>query len=370
MKHVPLAKPNLGKYELEYVTESVKSGWISSAGHYIKKFESEFAKYFHVKYASSCSNGTAALHLALLALGIAPGDEVLVPALTFVATANVVRYMNAVPIFVDIRQDTWNIDPEKIPARITPKTKAIIVVHLYGYPADMDKILSLARKYKLSVIEDAAEAHGAKFKNKFVGTLGDIGCYSFYGNKIITTGEGGMVVSNHKQLIEKVIFFKNHAMSTSRKYYHPSVGYNYRMTNLQAAVGLAQIEKLDQILRVRRQIEQTYKKALKHIPEIVLQPSFQGRQSVCWLFSLRITSEFGKSRNQLVSFLDNKGIDSRPFFIPLPQLPMYKNSGVFPITNAVADSGINLPTFVGLTQNQIGYIASVINQCHKQSKNE
>lgn len=365
MKFIPVAEPTFGKEEEKLVRECVRSSWISSTGKYIELFEQAFAKHFHIPYAVTCSNGTVALHLALLALGIGQGDEVIVPALTFVATANAVLYTGARPVFVDVEPDTWLLNPGLLEERISPKTRAIIPVHLYGYPVDMNRIMNLAKKYKLSVIEDAAEAHGAKYFGKYVGTIGDIGCFSFYGNKIITTGEGGMLVTSSKKLADKIRLYKNHGMSPDKRYYHPVIGYNYRMTNIQAAIGLAQLKRINEFLKKRTKIEKMYRKFLRNIPGIIFQPIQEGYDYVCWMFSMRLTRRFGKSRAKLMAHLKHKGIDSRPFFYPLTTFPMYKSSGIFKHTETIAKTGLNLPSSPNLTEKQICYIADTIRQFQK-----
>ena len=368
MNFIPVAKPSLTRLETKYVTQCLKSTWISSSGHFIDKFERQFAKLTQSKYAISVTNGTAALHLALLALDIGPGDEVIVPALTFVATANAVRFVGATPIFVDIDPHTWTIDSSLLPKLITRKTRAIIPVHLYGYPCDMDPILAIAKRYKLEIIEDAAEAHEAMYKGKKVGSMGTMGCFSFYGNKIITTGEGGMITLNNAKLKNKIELLKNHGMSKTRRYFHPIIGYNYRMTNVQAAIGCAQIEKLAQIMSNRRRINDTYRTLLKDLSGIVLQPQNSDIQSVCWLFSLLITPKYGKTRDQLAKYLKNKNIDSRPFFYPLTSFAMYKSNTKFPQIELVSIQGLNLPSFPEITHQQLLYITTAIKQYASKNK--
>ena len=358
--YIPIAQPSISGNEKKYILSCLKSTWISSAGEFIDRFENSFAQFIDTKYAITTSNGTTALHLALLALGIGPGDEVIVPALTFVTTANVVTYTGAKPVFVDIDKHSWNMDPTKIENSITKKTRAIIPVHLYGYPADMNKIMRIARMHKLFVIEDAAEAHGALIQRKKVGAIGDIGCFSFFGNKIMTTGEGGMITTNSKKLSEKIRLLKNHGMDKKRPYYHPIIGYNYRLTNLQAALGLAQLEQIKKLLAKRTQIAKIYENLLSQIPGIVLQPKEEEVSPVCWLFSLRITQSFGTSSKKVITHLKKHGIDARPFFITLPKLPMYQTKKQFPIADQVSQEGINLPTFVGLTKKQQQLIVRVL----------
>lgn len=275
---IPVAEPLVGEKELEYVTDCIKTNWISSAGKYVVKFEEMFSEFCGTRYGVATSNGTTALHLALTVLGIGKGDEVIVPTLTFVATANAARYCNADAVFVDSEPRTWNMDPEKIEEKITSRTKAIIPVHLYGHPADMDPILDIAEDHDLYVIEDAAEAHGAEYKGKKVGSLGDIGTFSFYGNKLITTGEGGMLVSDNEELIEKARIYRDHGMSPERRYWHPVIGYNYRLTNIQAAIGVAQVEKVDRIIEAKRRNAALYTSLLSDIEGITLPPRRNGQR--------------------------------------------------------------------------------------------
>ena len=369
MKQIPIAEPILGKKELEKVTDCIKSTWISSSGKYILLFEKNFARFCGNKYAVSCTNGTVALHLALLALGIGKGDEVLVPNLTFVASANAVIHANATPILVDIEKNSWNMDPSQIEKNITPKTKAIIPVHLYGYPADMEKIMLIAKKHKLKVIEDAAEAHGAQIKIggkwQYVGTIGDIGCFSFYGNKIITTGEGGMCITNKKQYINMIQLLKNHGMSPTQKYYHPILGFNYRMTNIQAAIGLAQLSRLKTFLSKREQIETWYRKSFTDFSHVILPPENSSHyQRVNWIFTLRILPSFGKKRNWLINYLSAHGIESRPMFYPLSHFPMYKTKKQFPVTEMISRQGLSLPSSPYLTKEEVHFIARTLKKAY------
>ena len=247
-KFLPVAEPDLGPLEERYLLDAFQSGWISSIGEYIQRFEEGFAKFCGAGHGIAVSSGTVAIHLALLAAGVGPGDEVIVPTLTFVGTVSPVKYVGATPVFVDSEPEIGTLDPQAVEKAITSRTKAIIVVHLYGHPADMDPILDIARKYELIVIEDAAEAHGAKYKGRPVGSFGNCATFSFYGNKILTTGEGGMIVTNDKDLADRIRFLKDHAMDPNRRYWHPEVGYNYRITNLQAAIGCAQLERFNELL--------------------------------------------------------------------------------------------------------------------------
>ncbi len=260
---IPIMEPWIDHQEIDLVMDCLKSGWISSQGKYIAEFEKAFSGFCGTRFGVATSNGTTALHLALLTLGIGPGDEVIVPALSFIATANVVVYTGARPVFADVDEKTWTINPSLLRSLITDRTKAIIPVHLYGHPADMGPIMKLAEEYHLWVIEDAAEAHGAEYKGKKVGSLGHMGCFSFYGNKIISTGEGGMIVTDNPEWVEKARILRDHGMSKERKYWHPVVGYNFRMTNIQAAIGLGQMTKLERLIEIKREIADRYTQGLK-----------------------------------------------------------------------------------------------------------
>ncbi len=362
---IPIAEPLLGEEELNNVIEAVKSGWISSKGKFIPEFEERFAKYCGVKYGVATSNGTVALHLALTSLEIGQGDEVIVPTLTFIATANAVRYTGAKPVFVDSHPDYWCVDPKKIEEAVTTKTKAIIPVHLYGHPCDMDLIMDIAKKYNLFVIEDAAEAHGAEYKGKKVGSFGDISCFSFYGNKIITTGEGGMCSTNNKRLAEKMKILRDHGMNPNKRYWYDVIGFNYRMTNMQAAVGVAQLEKINKFIDKKREIAKWYTEALQKLSRsglIKLHPEMHWAKCVYWLYSILIENKFGLNRDLLIEKLNKVGIETRPFLNPIHIMPPYKRNGKFPIAEQLAKKGISLPSSASLNIDKIKYVVNNVLQ--------
>lgn len=361
-KTIPVAEPHFDHRELEFVTDCVKTGWISSIGPYVTEFEDKFSRFCDTSYGVACANGTVALHLALVAMNVRAGDEVICPALTFIASANAITYTGAKPVFVDAEPRTWNMDPAKVKAVLTPKTKAIMVVHLYGHPVEMGPILELAKSKGLPVIEDSAEAHGALYKGRKVGSLGELGCFSFYGNKIITTGEGGMIVSNNKELVEKMKLLRDHAMDPKRRYWHPLVGYNYRLTNLQAAVGVAQMEKIGKFLEIRKRNAKMYQNLLKGVEGITLFPEASWANPVYWMVSVLVEKEFGMNRDQLALALKEKGIDTRPFFIPLHEMPPYQGSGTFPFAEEISRKGMNLPSSTKLTSDDIEYICETIKE--------
>lgn len=360
-KSIPVSKPALIGKEKEYVLDCLESSWISSNGKYIELFESRFAEYMGVKHALSCCNGTVALHLALLALGIGLGDEVIVPTLTYVATANAVKYTGATPVFADSESDTWNIDPEKIEEFITNKTKAIIPVPLYGHPCDMDAIMDISRKHGLYIVEDAAEALGAEYKGRKCGSIADISIFSFYGNKTLTTGEGGMVVTNDDALAEMVRLLKGQGMDQKRRYWFPVVGYNYRMTNIEAAIGLAQLENIGKFLEKRRLIAMWYSENLKDIPGITLPVEKDYALHSYWMYTILIEDGFGKNRDEVIELLQRNGVETRPVFYPMHVMPVYKeDSDRLKCAEGIALKGINLPTFYELTNEDVEFIGEVL----------
>lgn len=343
--YFPVAIPNLNGNEFKYLTDAFMSTWISSSGEYIVRFEEEFSKYSDCKYGVAVSNGTVALHLALVVLGIGEGDEVIVPDLTFAATINTVLHAGATPVIVDVEEDSWCIDPKAIERAITPKTKAIVPVHLYGQSCDMATIMEIAKQYNLKVIEDCAEAHGAMFDGKKVGSFGDIGCFSFYGNKVITTGEGGMCTTNNEELNSKIRVLRDHGMSKTKRYWHDVVGYNYRLTNLQAAIGVAQLERIDNIHTNRRQYENSYKEVLKDTKSFTFQKDLPNRQRITWLVSILLDDSI--DRDSYILKLKNHGIDARPFFYPLSDMEIYAKycKEDTKISHKLSKIGLNLPTY-------------------------
>lgn len=345
--------------EMKYVKDCITSGWVSANGPYVKKFEDEFAGYCGTKHALSCANGTVALHLALMAYDVGPGDEVLVPDLTYVATANAATYCGARPVFVDCEDQTWNIDPKLIEKKITRRTRGIIVVHLYGHPVDFDPIKKIARRHNLFIIEDAAEAHGARYKKRLVGSLGDIATFSFFGNKIITCGEGGMVVTNRDSLAEKMRLLKGQGMDPKRRYWFPIVGYNYRMTNLQAAVGLAQLEQIGWHSQKRRQVARWYYDCFKDLQDYLVLPIEKSwARHAYWMYTILLKNKVKISRDKFMAELAEAGIETRPVFYPLHLLPPYRKwPGKYPIAEQTAARGLSLPTHALLQQDDIKYIA-------------
>jgi perosamine synthetase len=370
-RFIPVSEPTLAGNEKKYVLDCLQTNWISSIGKYIEQFEEAFAAFCGVKHAMSCCNGTAALHVALLTMGVGPGDEVIVPTLTFVATASAVNYCGARPVMVDSEAETWNMDPTKIEQRISSRTKGIIAVHLYGHPADMDPILSIARKHHLFVLEDAAEAHGAEYKKVKVGALGDVATFSFYGNKIITTGEGGMIVTNDPTLAARVRQLKGQGMDPDRRYWFPMIGFNYRMSNVAAAIGLAQLERIDYHLSRRREIAEHYINELARVPGISIQPEEVWARNVYWMTSAVLEEQFPITRDDLMAKLAAVGIETRPFFYPMHTLPMYQKDAAglsFPVADRLSKTGLNLPSSASLSNEDVNYVCAQISRIFQRSR--
>ncbi|MEZ5054311.1 MAG: DegT/DnrJ/EryC1/StrS family aminotransferase [Chitinophagales bacterium] len=362
-KIIPVCEPCLIGNEKKYINDCIDSNWISSAGKYITLFEEKFANICNAKYAISCSNGTTALHLALIVFDIKEGDEVIIPTFTMIATANAVRYTGATPIFVDASITTWNIDVEKIEEKITSRTKAIIPVHTYGFPCDMDKIHKIAKKHNLLVIEDAAEAHGASYHGKMIGSISDATCFSFYANKIITTGEGGMITTNNKDFFEKAITIRDHAFSPDKHFWHQYLGYNFRMTNMQAAIGLAQIENFEELVNRRINNAKLYMEFLKGINDIIFPPQDSSLKNVFWMFSILVTESAKITRDNLRVILAENGIETRTFFIPIHLQPIYYNPNIktnYKNAEYLCKYGLYLPSSGHLTKKEIKNICTII----------
>lgn len=364
---IPVAAPDLRGNEESYVVDAIRTTWISSTGSYIDRFESDFAALCGTRTSIAVCNGTVALHLALLTLDVRPGDEVIVPSLTYIATANAVKYVGAEPIFVDVDPKTWCIDPEKIEQAITPRTKGIIAVHLYGHPADMDVINHIASVNGLWVVEDAAEAPLATYHGRTTGALAPIATFSFYGNKVFTSGEGGALTLNDPRLELRARTLRGQGMDPNRRYYFPVTGYNFRLTNVACAILCAQLERRDEILDRRREIFSLYQELLAGIPGINLQPVAPWAKLSPWLYCITVDQRsYGKSRDELITNLAKQGVESRPFFIPLHTLPPFREKARgrgyhLPETVQLAATGINLPTFSTMTNEQVRFVTKIIN---------
>jgi perosamine synthetase len=368
---IPIAVPVLGEKEMQYVMEAVRSGWISSVGGYVTEFEKAFSTFCEAKHGVATSSGTTALHLAIASLGIGPNDEVIIPALTMIASANSVTYTGARSVLVDSELDTWNIDVSKIEAKVTSRTKAIMAVHTYGHPADMDSIMQVARDHDLYVIEDAAEAHGAEYKSRRVGAIGNMGCFSFYANKIITTGEGGMIVTNSDELAEKARLLRDQAYEKQRRFLHKYVGFNYRLTNVQAAIGLAQFDRINEFVGTRRRNAHTYNTLLRDVTGVVLPPEARWAKNVYWMYSVLLTDEFGMDRDTLATRLREQGVDTRPFFYPIHLQPAYSalyEGENYPVAEKLSKVGMNLPSGNGLSEEQVIKVCEAIKTIKSESK--
>jgi perosamine synthetase len=357
---IPISKPFIGARERELVLDALDSGWVSSIGKYIDEFEASFARYCGTEYALAVSNGTTGLHLALAALDLQPGDEVIVPDLTFVATANAVAYTGATPILADIDPDTLCIDPVSVKSLISKRTRAIIPVHLYGHPADMDALSEIGDAHGIDVIEDAAEAHGAEYKGRRVGSLGRCGVFSFYGNKIITTGEGGMLTTNDLEFYQRAKRLRDHAMSAQRRYFHDERGFNYRITNLQAALGVAQLERIDDFLGRRAEIMDWYNSEIATASDVRLNRVKNWAKSAFWMVCLEVDWLDDARREAFMQALKARGIDTRPYFCTMSSMPMYQQSPL-PISARKAQIGLNLPSYYELTKGEVQRIGASVN---------
>lgn len=358
MENIPIYQPSIIGNEKKYVNECIDSTWVSSKGHFIAEFEEKFATYTSIRYAASVCNGTVALHLALVALGIGPKDEVIVPTLTYISSVNAIAYTGATPVFVDSLEKSWQMDPEDVLRKITPNTRAIMVVHLYGHPCDMEFLVSIARKRGLFIVEDCAEAFGSLYRGRHVGSFGDIATYSFYGNKTITTGEGGMVVTNDETLYDRVVHFKGQGLAKHRQYWHDVIGYNYRMTNICAAIGLAQLERADDLLKKKRQVAQWYTENMEGVPVVIHSETDDVRHSF-WMCSILVKDP--TRRDPLREALALAGVETRPVFYPVHTMPMYAQKFQrHPVAEKIGWCGINLPSWPDLQLEQVQKICSTI----------
>ena len=361
MKRISMAIPVFNGNEKKYLDECIDTGWVSANGRFVNEFEKKFAEYCGVKYAVSCSNGTVALHLALVTLGIGPGDEVIMPSITYIATANCVKYCGATPVFVDSDPDTFNIDVNDIEKKITERTKAIIPVHLYGLCCNMDAVNEIAKKHNLFVVEDSAEAHGAKIGDRMSGTMSDIGSFSFFGNKIITSGEGGMLVTNNEELYLKMKHLKAQGMSAEKRYWHDVVGFNYRMTNMQAAVGLAQLENIEWHIAQRKRVADEYKKHFGGFKYVRMQGCPANYTHVYWMNNIILSDEVEKSRDSIMAEMEEHNIEMRPLFYPVHTMPPYLNESLsLPVAEEISEKGISLPSHALLTSEDIAFICDTM----------
>lgn len=353
-KQILVSGPSITEKEISYVARAAKTAWDEGAYKFVSEFEKRFAKYVHVKYALATSSCTGALHLALAVLGIKKGDEVIVPDITWIASVAPLTYVGAKPVFVDIEADTWCIDPEKIEAKITKRTRAIMPVHLYGHPAEMREILRIAKKHKLFVIEDAAESLGAKYHGKMIGSMGDAGVFSFHGSKTLVTGEGGMLVTNDKKIYKRAEFLNRHAQS--KMFWSSEIGYKYKMSDLQAALGLAQLSRISGLLQKKRQIFSWYKKYLSAIPELTINTERKGTRNSYWMVTAVWDKKLGIKKEEMMKRLLRYGIHSRPFFYPLTSLPPFKERNQNSVAASLSPCGINLPCGQNIREPEVKYV--------------
>lgn len=356
-KKIPLCEPDISGLEIKYVTEAIKNNMVSSSAPPVRSFEDAFAKSFGAKHAIAVNSGASALFLTVKALGIGPGDEVIVPTFTMIASPEAVSHCGAKPIFVDCKNDNPNIDPEIIEEKITPRTKAIMPVHLFGIPCEMDKIMAIAEKQKLPVIEDTAEAHGATYQGKLVGTFGAAGCFSFYASKIMTSGEGGMIITENDELAKKIRRLREFDINPKKPYIHELLAWNLRMSSLEAALGLAQLERLDELISKRNRIADYYTGALKNISAVKFFAEPAQTTISTWLFTV-----FAEKRDGLVVYLGEQNIEAKRVFVPMHLLPPYKENGRYPNAELFGEKGVSLPSASTLTREDQNYIIEKIKE--------
>jgi perosamine synthetase len=373
---IPVNEPLLGQQEMEYVAECLRTGWISSAGRFIEQFEERWAAYCGRKHGAAVSNGTTALQLAVDALDLRPGDEVILPSFTIISCAAAVVYGGGVPVLVDSEPRTWCMDVGQVAEKITPRTRAIMPVHIYGHPVDMDPLLELARKHNLAIIEDAAEVHGAEYltgrsgsKPRWVrcGSFGALSCFSFYGNKLITTGEGGMVLTDDPRLAETLRSLRNLCFQPQRRFYHERLGYNFRLTNVQAALGLGQVERMDTILARKRWMGQEYTRRLQDIPGLQLPAEEPWARNVYWMYGVVLDEKTGLDADRFARRLRDHGVETRPFFLGMHEQPVFHRRGLFvneryPVAERLARQGLYLPSGVALTEAQLDQVCGAVHK--------
>jgi perosamine synthetase len=362
---IPVNQPLLTGREKELLAQCIETGWISSDGPFVAEFERKFAGYIGAKHGIAVCNGTAALETALYAAGVGKGDEVILPSFTIISCALAILRLGAVPVLVDAEEETWNMDVSRIAARITSRTKAIMPVHIYGHPVDMDPVMALAKEHGLVVIEDAAEVHGAEYKGRKCGGIGHVSSWSFYANKIITTGEGGMVLTSDPKMAERAASYRNLCFRPEKRFYHTELGYNFRMTNLQAALGLAQLERIDEFVRIKRRLGAYYREALRGIPGLKCQVEKPWAKMVYWMYCIELDRVLKLDAAAMMAELGKKGIGTRPFFLGLHEQPALHDLGLFvgehyPVSERIARRGLYLPSGLTLTEPQIDEVAAAV----------
>ena len=364
---IPVNEPLLGERELEYVTECLRTGWVSSAGRFISEFEEQWAAYCGMRYGVAVSNGTVALQMAVACLDLQPGDEVIMPTFTIISCAQAVTYNGGLPVLVDSDPQTWCMDVSQVAARITSRTRAIMPVHIYGHPVDMDPLLELARDRNLVVIEDAAEAHGAEYKSRKCGGLGDLSCFSFYANKIITTGEGGMVLTSRQDYAERLRSLRNLCFKQERRFYHTELGHNFRLTNVQAAIGLGQLERIEASIERKRWMGAAYTARLLDVPGLELPVEKPWAKNVYWMYGVVLDESTGLDAVTFAGRLADQGVMTRPFFLGMHQQPVFQQMGLFcgeqyPVAERIARQGLYLPSGLALTEEQLVRVCDIIHE--------
>lgn len=364
---IPVNEPLIGSRETEYVMECLRTGWISSEGRFVREFEERWAAYCGMKYGITVANGTVALQAAVACLDLQPGDEVIMPTFTIISCAQAVTYNDGTPVLVDSDPRTWCMDVSQVEGKITNRTRAIMPVHIYGHPVDMDPILELARKHNLVVIEDAAEAHGAEYKGQKCGGLGDLSCFSFYANKIITTGEGGMILTNDELTAERLRSIRNLCFKKERRFYHTELGHNFRLTNLQAAIGLAQLERIEQCVEGKRRMGAAYGERLRGIPGLQLPVEESWAKNVYWMFGVVVDESAGLDAAGLTNWLAKNGVVTRPFFLGMHEQPVLHQLGFFldehyPVAERISRQGFYLPSGMALESDQIDRVCDLIGE--------
>ncbi|MBP7087940.1 MAG: DegT/DnrJ/EryC1/StrS family aminotransferase [Candidatus Omnitrophica bacterium] len=364
---IPVNEPLLNGREKELLNECINSGWISSDGPFVAEFEKKFSSYIGVNFGIAVSNGAAALETALFAAGIGKGDEVIMPAFTIISCALAVIRLGARPVLIDSEPETWNMDVNQLESRITNRTKAIMAVHIYGHPVDMGPLLEIAKKHNLIVIEDAAEVHGAEYRGRKCGSLGHISAFSFYANKIITTGEGGMVLTSDKTLAEKSRSYRNLCFRPEKRFFHTELGFNYRMTNLQAAIGVAQVERIEEFIRIKREMGKYYHEKLSPIKGVKLQVEKPWAKTVYWMYCIELAENTGLDADAMMKKLGKRGIGTRPFFLGLHEQPALQDIGLFkgesyPVAERIARQGLYLPSGLAITKKQIDEVVKNVKE--------
>lgn len=371
---IPVSEPLFKGNEKKYLNQCIDDAWISSEGAFVKEFEEKFSSYLGLKYGVAICNGTAALETALYGIGVKKDDEVIMPSFTIISCAIAAIRLGAKPVLVDIEPETWTLDVSQIESKITDKTKAIMPVHIYGHPVDMDPVFELAARYNLKIVEDAAEVHGAEYLSKAkgnkwlkCGSMGDVAAFSFYANKIITTGEGGMVVTDDPVIAERAASYRNLCFKPEKRFYHTELGYNFRMSNLQAAIGVAQLERIEELISIKRTLGKYYRQRLSSIPSVRFQVEKPYARSVYWMYSIELDEASGIDAETMMAKLNEKGIDSRPFFMGLHAQPVLQEMGLFknekyPHTERAYKQGLYLPSGLALTEPQIDIVCNAIDE--------